>query len=84
MGFFVIYIVHTNFTVCSCIYRIGSDRTLGKYEYGTLLQLYFDIFIYIPYIIRGKCRLDIGIVNINMGTTKQLCIQYGYKYGIRK
>jgi len=27
----------THFTVCSCIYRICSDRTQGIYENGTLL-----------------------------------------------
>jgi len=36
-------IIHIYFKVCSCIYRICSDRTWGKYEYGTILQLYFDI-----------------------------------------
>ena len=33
----IIQLIH--FTVCSCIYRICSDRTWGKYEYGTILQL---------------------------------------------
>jgi len=76
MGFFVMDIVHMHFTVCSCIYRICSNRTWGKYEYGTILQLYFDTFIYIPQIIRGKSQLAIGIVNINMDTTRQLNRQY--------
>jgi len=31
------------FEVCSCIYRICSDRTWGKYEYGTILQLIIQL-----------------------------------------
>ena len=37
MWVLVMDIVHICFKVCSCIYRICSDRTLRKYEYGTIL-----------------------------------------------
>jgi len=30
--------VHIYFIVCRCIYRICSDRTWEKCEYGTILQ----------------------------------------------
>jgi hypothetical protein len=41
-----------------------------------------SLFItYIPWIIRGKPHLDIGIVNIDMYATKQRT--YEYKYSIR-
>jgi len=30
--------VHKHFKVCSCIYRLCSDRTWGKYKYGTILH----------------------------------------------
>jgi len=38
--------VHINFTVCSCIYRICSDRTWGKYEYPTILQLIIQLIYF--------------------------------------
>jgi len=44
----------------------------------------FVYVIYIPWVIRGKFHLDIGIVNIDMDVTRQMYIQYEYKYGIRK
>jgi len=40
-------IIHIHFKVCSCIYRICSNRKWGTCEYGTILQLYFDnIFLF--------------------------------------
>ena len=45
---------------------------------------YYYYYIYIPWIIRDKVHLDIGIVNIDMDATKQMYIKYEYNYGIRK
>jgi len=44
----------------------------------------FIYFIYIPWIIRDKSHLDIGIVNIDMDASRQIYIQYECNYGIRK
>jgi len=44
----------------------------------------FIYFIYIPWIIRGKSHLDIRIVNIAMDATRQMYLQYEYRYSIRK
>jgi len=32
-------------TFCSCIYRICSDTTRGKYEYGTKLQIITQLIL---------------------------------------
>jgi len=45
---------------------------------------FFIYLIYIPWIIRGKSHLDIGIVNTDMDATRQMYTQYEYKYVIRK
>ena len=41
MDIIYIYILYLKF--CSCIYVICSDRTWGKYEYGTILQLIIEL-----------------------------------------
>jgi hypothetical protein len=41
------------------------------------------LLTYIPWIIRGKPHLDIGIVNIDMDCNYTMYIQYEYKYGTR-
>ena len=37
MWVFLMGTVNIHFIVCSSVYRICSDRTCGKYEYGTIL-----------------------------------------------
>jgi hypothetical protein len=41
----------------------------------TVVFLFFNfiLFIYIPWIVRDKPHLDIGIVNIDMNTATQKC-----------
>ena len=65
--------------VCVCVYIQLCD---GNYAWEA--NSLFIYFIYIPWIIRSKSHLDIGIVNIDMDATRQLYIQYEYNYGIRK
>jgi len=48
------------------------------------LFIYSVYFIYIPWIIRDKSNLDIGIVIIDSDATRNIYIQYEYNYGIRK
>ena len=48
------------------------------------IYLLITYFIYIPWFIRDKSNLDFGVVNINMDVTRQIYIQYEYKYAIRK
>ena len=51
----------------------------------TVLFLFIYLFnIYIPWIIRDKYHLDIGIVNIDIDATRKMYMQYEYNYGIRK
>ena len=55
---------HMHFTVCSCIYRIWSNRTLQKYEYGTTLHLitYLIFFEVCRYIYSKICNNHMGII----------------------
>jgi len=36
-------IFHTYFKTHRCIYRICSNRSWGKYEYGTILQIIIEL-----------------------------------------
>jgi hypothetical protein len=57
-------------------------RTLQTSSEHGVSSITTILFItYIPWIIRGKPHLDIGIVNIDMYATKQC--KYEYKYSIR-
>jgi hypothetical protein len=49
-----------------------------------LALILFIYIIYIPWIIRGKSHIDIGIINIDMNATRPMYIQYEYNYGISK
>jgi hypothetical protein len=53
-----------------------------KLQINKFIYLFIYLLTYIPWIISGKLRLDIGIVNIHMDATTQ-CM-YEYKYGIRQ
>jgi len=55
---------HMHFKICRCIYRIYSNRTWGKYKYGTILQLIVHLihFNVCRYIYRIICNNNMGII----------------------
>ena len=55
------------FQICSCIYRICSDRTWGKYEYRTILQLIIQLINFKSVVVYTGYEVTEHEGNMNIG-----------------
>ena len=72
---FVMDIVHIQFKVCRCAYRICSKKTWGKCEYGTILQLIIQLIHFTVCSSIYRICSDRTWGKYEYGTMLQLIIQ---------